>query len=58
MKMLKKPDDLVDKDAHGMDSNTVTEQDILDQLSTLDANIVYGSDEIPQRPLIKKLQRK
>ena len=39
----------MDEDVYGMDSVTITEQDVLDQLSTLDVNKAYGPDEIPPR---------
>ena len=37
--------------AHGMDSVTITEQDILHQLSTLDVNKAYGLNETPPNSL-------
>ena len=43
------PDDLMYEDAHGRNSVTITEQDVLDQLSTLDVNKAYGQVEIPPR---------
>ena len=37
----------MDEDSHGMDSVTITEQDVFDQLATLDVNKAYYPDEIP-----------
>ena len=54
----KEPDiyTLVEKDAHGVGSITITEQDALDQLSTMDVNKAYGPDETPPK-LLKEAAR-
>ena len=41
----------MDEDAHGIDSVTITEEDVIDQLSILYINKTYGPDKIPPRPL-------